>query len=85
MPTLRFRRYLAAMAKERQEFPRNKQSQNSAASWNYWGDIAQVSGKIEGWVTEKLFEEFSRTESRILGALSELDAFRLNPQIRTFS
>ena len=47
--------------------------------------IYQVSEETEGRVTKKLSEEFSRTESRILGALSELDEFLLNPQIRTCS
>ena len=36
-------------------------------------------------MTKKLSQEFSRTESRILGALSKLDELLLNPQIRTFS
>ena len=45
----------------------------------------QVSEEIERRVTKKLTQEFSRTESRILGALSELDEFFLNPQIRTHS
>ena len=35
--------------------------------------------------TKKLSQEFSRTESRILGALSKLDEFLLNPQTRTLS
>ena len=30
---------------------------------------------------KKLTQEFSRTESRILGALSKLDEFVLNPQV----
>ena len=47
--------------------------------------ITQVSEEIEGSVTEKLSQEFSRTESRILGALFKLDEFLLNPQIRTHS
>ena len=47
--------------------------------------ITQVSEEIEGRVTRKLSQEFSRTESRILGALSKLDDFLLNPQIRTHS
>ena len=47
--------------------------------------ISQVSEEIEGRVTEKLSKEFSRTESRILGALSKLDEFLLNPQVRTCS
>ena len=44
--------------------------------------ITQVSEEIEGRVTEKLYQEFSKTESRILGALSKLDDFFLNPQVR---
>ena len=36
-------------------------------------------------VTEKFSKEFSRTESGILGALSKLDEFLLNPQVRTCS
>ena len=47
--------------------------------------ISKVSEEIEGRVTEELSKEFSRTESRILGALSKLDEFLLNPQIRTCS
>ena len=41
--------------------------------------------EIEVSVTKKLCQEFSRTESRILGALSKLNEFRLNPQVRTHS
>ena len=33
----------------------------------------------------KFSREFSKTESRILGALSKLDEFLLNPQVRTYS
>ena len=47
--------------------------------------ITQVSEEIGGRVTKKLSQEFSRTESLILGALSELDEFFLNPQVRTCS
>ena len=47
--------------------------------------ISQVSEEIEGRVTKKLSKEFSKTESRILGALSKLDEFLLNPQVRTCS
>ena len=85
MTTLRNRRKLAAMARETQENPRNNQSQNSAAPGITEDYIAQVSEEIEGRVTKKLSQEFSRAESRILGALSKLDEFLLNPQIRTFS
>ena len=47
--------------------------------------ISQVSEEIERRVTKKLSKEFSWTESRILGALSKLDEFLLNPQVRTCS
>ena len=40
---------------------------------------------MRGGVTKKLFQGFSRTEFRILGALSKLDKFLSNPQMRTFT
>ena len=40
---------------------------------------------MEARVGEKLPKEFSRTESRILGALSKLDDSHLNPQVRICS
>ena len=44
--------------------------------------MTQVS-ELEGRVTKKLFQEFSRTKRfRIPGALSTLSEFFLNPQIR---
>ena len=47
--------------------------------------ISQVSEDVEGRVTKKLSKEFSRTESRFLGALSKPDEILLNPQVRTCS
>ena len=47
--------------------------------------ITQVSEEIEGRVTETLSQDCSRTESLVSGALSKLDEFLLNPQIRTHS
>ena len=47
--------------------------------------LSHVSEEIEGRVTKKLVKEYNKTESRILGALSELDEFLLNPQVRTCS
>ena len=41
--------------------------------------IFQVSAGIKGRVTKKLSKEFSRTKSRILGALSKLDEFFSEP------
>ena len=47
--------------------------------------ITQVSAEIGGRVTKKISQNFSRTESCILGALSKIDEFLLNPQLRTCS
>ena len=47
--------------------------------------ITEASEEIEGKVTKKLSRKFSGTESRILGALSMLDEFLLDPQVRTCS
>ena len=79
------RKKLPAMARETQQSPRNNQSENSAALGITEDYIAQISEEIEGRDTRKLSQEFIRTESRILGALSKLNEFLLNPQIRTFS
>ena len=85
MLTLRKKRKLEARAEEIQESPRNHQSQNSAAPGFTEDFIAQVSEDTEGRVTKIISQEVSRTESRILGALTKLDEVLLNPQIRTFS
>ena len=45
----------------------------------------QVFEKIELKFTKKLCQEFSPTESHILGALFKIDEFFLNPQARTCS
>ena len=47
--------------------------------------ISHVSEETEGRITKKLSKEFNRTESRILGVLSKLDEFLLNPQVRNCS
>ena len=47
--------------------------------------ITQVSEEIEGRVTKKLSQEFSRTENRILGALAGLDDFLMNPLLQGHS
>ena len=59
--------------------------QNWAAPGIIEDYIVQVSEEIDRRVTMKLSQEFSRTESRILIALSYLDEFLLNPHMRTFS
>ena len=63
----------------------NGQSRNTSVPRINEEYITQVSLEIEGRVTKKLSQEFSRTESRILGTLSKLDEFLLNQQIRTHS
>ena len=86
MASLRNKRKLAAVTIETQEeHPRNCQSRNTSVPRINDEYIAQVSQEIEGRVTKVLAREFSRTESRFLCALSKLDEFLLNPQIRTHS
>ena len=86
MAAFRNERKLAAVTTETQEeCPRNGQSRNTSVPRINEDYITQVSEEIEGRVAKKLSQEFSRTESRILGALSKLDEFLLNPQIRTHS
>ena len=85
METLRNKRKLAAVSRETPENTRNNQSQNTLGPEMAEEYISQVSEEIEERVTKKLSKEFGRTESRILGALSKLDEFLLNPQVRTCS
>ena len=54
-------------------------AQNSGAPRSQEDYITQVSEEIEGRVTKRLSNEFSRTENRILGALARLDDFLMNP------
>ena len=85
MATLRNKTKLAAVSRETPENTRNNQSQNTLNPWMAEEYITQISEEIEAMVTKKFSQEFSRTESRILGALSKLDEFLLNPQVRTCS
>ena len=85
MATLRNKRKLAAVSRETLEGSRSSRAQNVLDSELTQDYISRVSKEIEGRVTEKLSKEFSKTESRILGALSKLDEFLLIPQARTCS
>ena len=85
MATLGNKRKLAAVSKDTQESARNGQSQDTFIPGITEEYITQVSEELEGRVTKKLSEEFSWTESRVLGALSKVNEFLLNPQIRTCS
>ena len=84
MATLRNKRKLAAVSRETAKSTRNSRGQNTLDLESTQDYISQVSEKmIEGRVTKKLSKEFSRRESRILGALSKLDELLLNPQVPT--
>ena len=85
MATLRNKRKLAAVSRETPESSRSSGGQTVLDPELTQDYISQVSEEIEGRVTKKLSKEFSKTESRILGALSKLDEFLLNPRVRTYS
>ena len=86
MGTLRNKRKLAALNKENcEEPPRSNVAQNSNFPRSQEDYITQVSEKIEGRVTKRLSQDFSRTESRILGSLSRFDDFLMNPLIQGHS
>ena len=85
MATLRNKRKLAAVSREAPESTRSGRAPSILDPELTQEYISQVSEEIEGRVTKKLSKEFSRTESRILGALSKLDEFLLDPQVRTCS
>ena len=85
MAILRNKRKLGAAWRKTPENTVNNQSQNTlsppvAGEYNTY-----VSEEKKESVTEKQTEKFSLTASRILGALSKLDEFLLNPQVRTCS
>ena len=85
MATLRNKRKLAAVSRGTPEGSRSSRGQTVLDPELTQDYISQVSEEIEGRVTKKLFKGFSKTESRILGALSKIDEFFLNPQVRTSS
>ena len=84
MATLRNKRKLAAVTREtREEHRGNGQSRNTSFPRINEEYITQASEEIEGRISKKLSQEFSRTKSRILGALTKLDEFLSNQQIHT--
>ena len=85
MATLRNKRKLAAVSRETPEGSRGSRGRNVLDPELTQDYISQVSEEIDGRVTKKHSKEFNKTESRILGALSKLDEFLLNPQVRTCS
>ena len=85
MATLKNKRKLVAVSRETPEGSRSSRGRNVLDPELTQDYISQVSEEIEGRVTKKLSKEFNKTESRILGALSKLDEFLLNPQVRICS
>ena len=85
MTTLRNKIKFAAVSRETPKGSRSSRGQTVLDPELTQDYIFQVSEEIEGRVTKKLSKEFSKTESRILGALSKLDEVLLNPQVRTCS
>ena len=85
MATLRNKRKLATVSRETPEGSRSSRGQNVLDPELTQDYTSQVTEEIEGRVPKKLSKEFNKTESRILGALSKLDEFLLNTQVRTCS
>ena len=71
---------------ERNTWKKQEQSVTEHA-WSRKGSRTLLPGfwRDQRELTKRLSKKFSRTESRILGALSKLDEFLLNPQIRICS
>ena len=84
MATLRNKK-LVAVSRETREITRNTQSENTFDPGIAQEYFSQFSEEVEGRVIKKLSKEINRTESRILGALSKLDEFLMDPQVRTCS
>ena len=59
--------------------------QNSNVPRSQQDYITQVPEEIEGRFTKKLSDEFSRRESRVLGALARLDDFLMNALLQGHS
>ena len=86
MATFRNNWKLAALNKGNcEEHSRRNLAKNLNVPRSQEDYITQVSEEIEGIVTKKLSQEFSRTENRMLGALSRPDDFLVNPLIRGYS
>ena len=86
MTKLRNKRKLAAVTtKAQEEHPSIDQSRNTSNPRINEVYITQASEENEGKVTKKLSQEFNKTESRILGALSKLNEIFLNSRVWTQS
>ena len=76
MATLKYRKKFAALNKENcEENLKNGLAQSTSVARSQEEYNTQVSEEMEIRITKKLSKVFSRTESRIFGALSQLDGF----------
>ena len=86
MAILRNKKKLAVLNKENgEEHPGRNVVQNSNAPRSQEDYITQIFVEIEVIVTTKLFQGFSKTENRILGALSRLYDVFMSPLIQGHS
>ena len=77
---------LAALKQKNcEEHPSSNVAQNKNVSRSQEDYITQASEEIEGRVTKKLSQEFSRMEDSILGSLARLDDFLMNPLVQGHS
>ena len=81
MAILRNKRKFAVVWRETPGNTTNSQPQNTLDPEMAQEYVSQVSEEIHGRVIKKFSKEISRTESRILGALSKFDEFLLDPQV----
>ena len=81
MATLRNKSKLAAISRDNhEEQPRSNKARDTNVPRNQDDSITQVPEKIDGRVTNKMSQEFNRTENCILGAPSKPNESLLNPQ-----
>ena len=85
MTTLGNERKLAAVSRETPENKGNSQSKKTLNPEMAEEYITQVCEEIKRRVTKELSQEFSLTETCILVAFCKINAFLLNPQVRTCS
>ena len=78
-------RLAALNNKNCEEHPRSNLAQSSNVPRSQEDYITEVSEENEGRVTKRLSKEFSRTESCILGALTRLGDFLMNPLLQGHS
>ena len=85
MATLKDKWKLAAVPRKMPDNTRNNKSENTLNPAMAEEYFTQVPEEIEEKVTKNLYLEISRTGLLILGDLSKLDKFQLNPQVRICS